>query len=121
HEHDPSAAAAWFRFAAASADRRGVPAEIVAVVEAQAPRLLASGNRDAAAALIGRVASWASRDFDCAMLQLRLYHALGQREAWFDALRQAQALAGEREIPGALLTPNEAVDSTRLRLGAAMP
>ena len=121
HEHDPSAAAAWFRFAAASADRRGVPAEIVAVVEAQAPRLLASGNRDAAAALIGRVASWASRDFDCAMLQLRLYHALGQREAWFDALRQAQALAGEREIPGALLTPNEAVDSTRLRLGAAIP
>jgi hypothetical protein len=46
-----------------------VPAEIVAVVEAQAPRLLASGNRDAAAALIGRVASWASRDFDCALLQ----------------------------------------------------
>jgi len=103
HEGATDKAEAWFRFATASADRRAIPAEIVAVVVARAPRLLAEGARDEAAAAIGRVAPWAARDFDSALLQLRLFHALGQREPWFNALRQAQALAGEREIPPALL------------------
>jgi uncharacterized protein HemY len=101
---DAAQAARWFRFAAATADRRGVPAEIVAVALAQAPRLLDAGARGAAAASIGRVASWAAHDFDCALLQLRLFHALGQREPWFNALRQAQRLAGEREIAPELLS-----------------
>jgi DNA-binding winged helix-turn-helix (wHTH) protein/tetratricopeptide (TPR) repeat protein len=102
-ERDDARAAAWFGFAAATAERRGVPAEIVAVAMAQAPRLLAADAREEAAAVIGRVAPWAAHDFDCALLQLRLYHALGQRDAWFNALRQAQTLAGEREIPSELL------------------
>jgi len=104
HRGDAALADRWFRFAAASADRRGVPAEIVAVAEAYAPALLAAGDNDHAAAVIGRVASWATRDFDCALLQLRLFHALDQREPWFNALRQAQSLAGEREIPQALMS-----------------
>lgn len=101
---DAAAAEAWFAFAAASAERRGVPAEIVAVAQAWTPRLLDAGQTDQAAAMIGRVASWAARDFDAALLQLRLYHALGQREAWSNALRQARALAGERAIPDPLAT-----------------
>ena len=48
------------------------------------------------------------------LLQLRLFHALGPREAWFNALRQTQTLAGEREIPAELLTPVDKVDTLRL-------
>lgn len=101
-EHDERHATAWFRFATATADRRGVPAAIVAVAASQAPLLLVAGSRQEAAAVIGRVAPWAAQDFDSALLQLRLYHALGQRDAWFNALRQAQTLAGERAIPAEL-------------------
>jgi DNA-binding winged helix-turn-helix (wHTH) protein len=103
HAGDTTRATAWFAFAAASAERRGVPAEIVSVAQAHAPLLLENGARDEATALIGRVAPWAARDYDAALLQLRLFHALGQREPWFNALRQAQKLAGERAIPAALL------------------
>lgn len=103
HAGDPERARRWFGFAAASADRRGVPAEIVAVARAYAPVLLAAGERAQAAVVIGRVAPWAARDFDCALLQLRLFHAMEQREPWFSALRQAQALAGERAISTELL------------------
>ncbi len=102
---DAPRAEAWFAHASASAERRGVPADIVAVAQSRAPLLLAAGRYDEAAAAIGRVASWAPRDFDAALLQLCLFHALGQRDAGFNALRQAQALAGEREIPSDLLTP----------------
>jgi hypothetical protein len=105
HDGDKRRTAAWFAFAAASADRHGVPSEILAVAQAEAPSLLAAGARDEAAAVIGRVAPWAAHDFDAALLQLRLFHALGQREPWFNALREAQKLAGERTIPASLLGP----------------
>jgi hypothetical protein len=55
-----------------------------------------------AGALVGRVAPWADRDYDCALLQLRLYHALGQRELWASALATARSLAGDRRIPAEL-------------------
>jgi hypothetical protein len=96
---------------------RAVPAEIVAVAAERAPQLLQAGANDVAAAMTGRVAPWAQRDFDSALLQVRLFHALGQREAWFNALRQAQALAGEREIPPPLLLA-PAVAPTRVRIGS---
>ena len=118
-EGDAARADRWFRYAAACADRRGVPAEIVAVAQAYAPVLLAAGDHARAATVIGRVASWGTRDFDCALLQLRLFHALDQREPWFNALRQAQALAGEREIPQSLLTLPEAGEGHTLRLTGA--
>ena len=113
-EGDAARADRWYRYAASSADRRGVPAEIVAVANAYAPVLLGAGKHEEAATVIGRVASWSTRDFDCALLQLRLFHALDQREPWFNALRQAQALAGEREIPQALLTLPESDRALRL-------
>ena len=47
---------------------------------------------------------------------LRLFHALDAREPWFNALRQAQLLAGEREIPRTLLTPPAAEPGKVLRL-----
>ena len=93
-----------------------MPSELVAVAEAYAPVLLAAGQREAAATIVGRVASWSAHDFDCALLQLRLFHALDEREPWFNALRQTQSLAGEREIPQALLTLPEAARPATLRL-----
>jgi ATP/maltotriose-dependent transcriptional regulator MalT len=116
HEGDAPRADRWYRHAAASADRRGVPSEIVAVAQAYAPVLLAAGHREEAATIVGRVASWSAHDFDCALLQLRLFHALDEREPWFNALRQTQSLAGEREIPQALLTLPESAGPVTLRL-----
>jgi DNA-binding winged helix-turn-helix (wHTH) protein/tetratricopeptide (TPR) repeat protein len=116
HEGDADRAGRWYRHAAASADRRGVPSELVAVAEAYAPVLLAAGHREEAATIVGRVASWSAHDFDCALLQLRLFHALDEREPWFNALRQTQSLAGEREIPQSLLTLPEAATPAALRL-----
>ena len=55
--------------------------------------------------MIGRVARWADRDFDCALLQAGLYHALGQRATWQTALARARSLAGERTIPASLQNP----------------
>jgi len=115
HRGDVADATGWFRQAAASADARGVPADIIAVARAYAPVLLAAGEREQAIATIGRVAPWAARDFDCALLQLQLFHQLDQREPWFNALQQAQRLAGEREIPAALLTPRQ-LDARALQL-----
>lgn len=119
HAGDAARARRWFRFAVAGADRRGMPAEIVAVAQSYAPVLLAAGERAQAAAAIGRVAPWAARDFDCALLQLRLFHALDQREPWFSALRQVQALAGERAIPAVLLEPRGPAAGSPLRLSEA--
>jgi DNA-binding winged helix-turn-helix (wHTH) protein/tetratricopeptide (TPR) repeat protein len=116
HAGDTARARRWFRFAMTSADRRGVPAEIVAVAEAYAPILLAADEHEQAVAVIGRVAPWASRDFDCALLQLRLFHQLDSREAWFNALQQAQSLAGERVIPTELATPRSIRLDRSLRL-----
>jgi DNA-binding winged helix-turn-helix (wHTH) protein/tetratricopeptide (TPR) repeat protein len=113
---DADRADRWYRYAAASADRRGVPSELVAVAEAYAPVLIAAGQREAAATIVGRVASWSAHDFDCALLQLRLFHALDEREPWFNALRQTQSLAGEREIPQLLLTLPESTKPGTLRL-----
>jgi len=118
HADAVDARAAWYRFALASAERSGVPAQMVAVAQSQAPRLLEEGARDGVVALVGRVAPWAEHDFDSALLQLALFHALDQRDAWFHALRQAQALAGERPIPPDLMTFGSGSPSTPLRLGA---
>ena len=117
HRGDTAEATAWFLSAAAHADARGVPADVIAVARAYAPILLAAGEREQAVAVIGRVAPWATRDFDCALLQLQLFHQLDQREPWFKALQQVQRLAGERAIPAAWLTPRQ-LDAGALQLSA---
>jgi hypothetical protein len=52
-----------------------------------------------------RLDSHADRDFDSALLQLRVYHAAGVPSTWRVALDRAQTLVGEREIPSALQIP----------------
>ncbi|HET6545715.1 MAG TPA: transcriptional regulator [Rhodanobacteraceae bacterium] len=92
-----------FRQALALAEKRGVPADIAQVAEAYGPWLLERDRRDAAGAVIGRVSPWATRDYGCAVLQVRLYGALGQPGPWAEAVEQATTLAGERTLPAALL------------------
>ena len=45
------------------------------------------------------------RDFDSALLQLRVQRALGDPALWRNALTRAQPLAGDRAIPSDLLQP----------------
>ena len=60
-----------------------------------------------AAAAIGRVSPWANRNYACALLEVRLFHALRQIGPWRNALDRARTLAGEREMPADLLQPPE--------------
>jgi DNA-binding winged helix-turn-helix (wHTH) protein/tetratricopeptide (TPR) repeat protein len=85
--------------ALALATQGSVPAEIVEVVASYGPALLAAGELERASAVIGQAARWADRDFEAALLQARLYAALGQRAAWQNALTGARSLSGDREIP----------------------
>ena len=50
-------------------------------------------------------AAWADRDFRCSLLQLELFHQLGQATPWANALGRTEKLAGEREIPAELRQP----------------
>jgi len=92
---------AWRIYAAllGQAEQRGVPEDVVGVVASYGNALIAAGELDRAGAVIGRAARWSERSFDCALLQARLYRALGEPDAWRAALARARALAGERAIP----------------------
>jgi hypothetical protein len=68
-----------------------------------------------AATVIGQTGRWADKDFFCALLQLRLYHALGKRDVWRTTLDKVRALAGERAIPSALALPPELAAATLQR------
>jgi DNA-binding winged helix-turn-helix (wHTH) protein/tetratricopeptide (TPR) repeat protein len=96
---------ALFEAALAFATRLATPADIAQVAGAYGRMLLESGNLADAARVIGQTATWAERDYDCALLQVQLYHALGQVEPWRLALARARALAGERAIPPSLSQP----------------
>lgn len=108
---------AYRSYAAAlsDAERRTVPSDLVAVAQSYGGSLLADGEHARASAVIGRVARWSDQDFDCAILQARLYRALGQVDAWRSALTHARTRAGERAIPADLLeapTPRGPTRST---------
>ncbi|MBO9663895.1 winged helix-turn-helix domain-containing protein [Dokdonella sp.] len=85
-----------------AAEQAGVPRDIATVAIANAQALIAAGELPRAAEAAGQLARWSDRDFDCALLQVHLYHALGQREAWNTSLVRARGLAGERRIANEL-------------------
>jgi DNA-binding winged helix-turn-helix (wHTH) protein/tetratricopeptide (TPR) repeat protein len=91
-----------YRQALDLADADGTPRTMAMVIQSWATALIARGRLGDAAALVGRVGAWAADDFDCALLQLRLAHALGEPAAWRTALAAARELAGERTIPNEL-------------------
>ncbi|ANB19605.1 winged helix-turn-helix domain-containing protein [Dokdonella koreensis] len=104
HAHRPDPAAALYEAAWRRVDAAGTPAQIAWVAGAYVPWLLARGRLDEAAALAGRAAAWAGEDYGCAALQVAVFHARGQREAWAAALAAAHTLAGERTLPAAWTT-----------------
>ncbi|HEY0178377.1 MAG TPA: winged helix-turn-helix domain-containing protein [Dokdonella sp.] len=87
------------------AEQSGMPREIRLIAASYGGALLDAGDLAGASSVVGRVGRWASRDYDSALLQTRLFRALGQRDAWRLALANARALAGERAIPADLQTP----------------
>lgn len=99
-----TAAAAAFKNAWNLAEVRRVPFDLVRTAESYLPWLIRTRDLATASVVATRVAGWASRDYDAALVQLRLYHALGEPTAWAAALAQARRLAGERRIPDALLS-----------------
>ena len=94
-----------FSAAIAAADADGIPAHMVVAVGAYADWLLARDRAADAQAIVGRIAAWSERDFRCALVQLKLFHTIGQAAPWSAALGHAQKLAGEREIPDELRRP----------------
>lgn len=108
---DRSAAQTGYAEALTVADKADVPVDTAQVVVSYGNSLLAEGELQRAGAVVGQVARWADTDFACALLQVRYYRALGERDAWQAALRRAQGLAGERTIPlqlGRLPEPGKA-------------
>lgn len=80
------------------ANRLGTPSDIAAIAISYGDVLLEVGELARATTVIGQVARWADEDFQCAVMQVRLYRALDQHEAFGKALGQARALAGERSL-----------------------
>jgi hypothetical protein len=79
-----------------------VPYLVAAVAAPYGTALIAAGELERAAVVVGRIARYAENDFGCAVLQARLYRAVGQREPWQNALARSRALAGERPLPQGL-------------------
>jgi hypothetical protein len=99
---DVAGADALYAQALSLAERRGIPFEISDAVAAYTPWLIERGRLAVAGSLVGRVGPWADRDYECALLQVQLYHALGHRDLWMAALDTARRMAGERSVPVAL-------------------
>jgi len=97
-----------YEHALAMAEARGQPSDVGSVSASFGPWLIAHGDLHEAGDVIGRVAPWAAHDYDAALLQVRLYHALGQPGPWSKAIAEARALAGERAIPGDVREPPHA-------------
>lgn len=100
---DSKAARAAFDRALAQVRTLAIPAETLRVAGAFAEWLIRQGDLRRASTVVGHVADWANRHYDAALLQVRLYHALGESAAWRLAMERARTLAGEREIPPELL------------------
>lgn len=84
-----------------AADQTRVPADLLETIQPYVDFLIERGDLAQAAALAGRAAGWAASDFDAAVLQVRLYRALGQAAEGSAAFDRARALAGERALPAA--------------------
>jgi hypothetical protein len=92
-------AGATYRQALADADALRIPMDIREATRAYSAWLIKSGDLVGAGATAERVAGWSARDYESALLQLRVQRALGDENLWHAALARALALAGERRIP----------------------
>ncbi|HUD42901.1 MAG TPA: winged helix-turn-helix domain-containing protein [Dokdonella sp.] len=97
---DAGAARTAFESAQATPDL--VPWDRLRIAERYVPWLIEQGDADRAAEIVGLLGDVTYRNYDAAVLEVRLYLATHQRAAWQAALDRADALAGERRIDPAL-------------------
>ncbi|ANB18645.1 winged helix-turn-helix domain-containing protein [Dokdonella koreensis] len=102
---DADAARQLYEAAWSQAVRRAVPREMLNVAQSYCDFLFATGQVQDATRIAGHMARWGQSNYDAALLQVRLHHALGQTSAWRRTLDRARQLAGERDLPPALLVP----------------
>jgi DNA-binding winged helix-turn-helix (wHTH) protein/tetratricopeptide (TPR) repeat protein len=98
---DDVATLAAYESALAMAGESRVPADMLAVCRPYVLWLIAQRQPSRAAVVAEHVAGWADQDFDAALVQVAVYHALGRVSAWQSAIGRARALAGERVVPEA--------------------
>jgi tetratricopeptide (TPR) repeat protein len=96
-EGDTAGALQIARAATARTEQAGSPEERVEAGLLQARLLLALGQRDAAAAVLGDLDAFAASDYRVAWTTLSLYRALGDAGMTATALQRVQALRGERD------------------------
>jgi DNA-binding winged helix-turn-helix (wHTH) protein/tetratricopeptide (TPR) repeat protein len=99
-----------FERALAIGENADAPLRLLCVAEHYVPWLLAHmttepGTRERVLSVADRVSPYADRDYGAALLQLRVYLALGPQSAWRAALARARSLAGERPFPADILVP----------------
>jgi DNA-binding winged helix-turn-helix (wHTH) protein/tetratricopeptide (TPR) repeat protein len=82
-----------------SAGERGTADAVVQTTVECAGHRLAAHRLDEAAALVGALGRYADRDYAAALIETRLYRALGQADAERAALERVRRLAGERPVP----------------------
>ncbi|HSS05947.1 MAG TPA: transcriptional regulator [Rhodanobacteraceae bacterium] len=97
-----ASAGATYATALADADALRIPLDIREAVDAYSTWLVRKGDLAGASAAAERVAGWSARDFDSAVIDLRVQRALGDENLWRSALARALAIAGERTIPAGL-------------------
>lgn len=94
-----------FDRALARAEDVGLPVLVSLVAQSYVDWLLAHERRNKAAELAGRVAVWANDDYESALVRVKVFHALGSRDAWRQSLEKVRELAGERVVPARLTAP----------------
>jgi DNA-binding winged helix-turn-helix (wHTH) protein/tetratricopeptide (TPR) repeat protein len=99
------AARAAFEAALEEAERERVPIDLMRVGRSYVDWLMQQRDYPRASVVAEGLAGWTGRDYDAALLQLRIFHALRNPAAWPAALQRASALAGERAIPAELTRP----------------
>lgn len=82
-----------------------VPEDLASVVEIYVQALIAAGELDRAASVIGTVAGWAEQDARIAWAQALVYRAQSRIEPWQRATEHALQLAHERPLPFVRLRP----------------
>lgn len=98
---EEDAAEPMLREALALAEQRAAPAELVEVARVYVPWLIGRERLQEAGVLVGRLAPWSGRCYDCALLQWQLAEALGDTGLATEARGLATRLAGERLPPSA--------------------
>ena len=80
-------------------ERGRVPDDLLKTCAAYTDYLIATRDLARAGAVAARVAGWADRSYEAALVQAALYLALDQPAPLRTALSHARNLAGERSLP----------------------